>query len=137
MTGTIPDLPHGCGSWVIVNNTGAPLAFTVGGRPLTAAPGGAIVETFDRETAERCAARGLGVVTALQWQQSLNNRPLAAPGLVSYRCRSPYGWIMIGATDTVGALREAGRSTAFPHVEDLQVWDGAQYVAVVAEESKP
>ena len=68
---------------------------------------------------------------------ALNNRPLAAPGLVSYRCRSPSGWIMIGATDTVGALREAGRSTAFPQVEDLQVWDGAQYVAVVAEESKP
>ena len=55
----------------------------------------------------------------------LNNRPLASPGLVSYRCRSPYGWIMIGATDTVDALREARRSTAYAHVNDLQVWNGA------------
>ena len=71
-SGAVPPLPHNCGSWVIVNNTGAPLAYTVGGRSLTAAPGGALVETFDRATAERCAARGLGVATALAWLQGLN-----------------------------------------------------------------
>ena len=37
----------------------------------------------------------------------LHDRPLAAKGLVSYRYRGRYGWIMIGAKDNADALREA------------------------------
>lgn len=55
----------------------------------------------------------------------LEDRPLAAAGLTSYRCRGRYGWIMIGATDTADAMREAARSTPEPRREDLEVWDAA------------
>jgi|GEM_PF-1869949 len=55
-------------------------------------------------------------------------RPLAAKGLTSYRCRSPYGWIMIGARDHEDAMREAARSTDAPDRAGLQVWDGERYV---------
>ena len=54
--------------------------------------------------------------------------PLAAPGLTSYRLRGPYGWIMIGATDRAGAMREAARSTQDPKPETLEVWNGTRYV---------
>lgn len=60
------------------------------------------------------------------------NRPLAAPGLTSYRCKSPYGWIMIGAFCAEGAMREACRSTPAPLRSDLQVWNGDAYVPVDA-----
>lgn len=56
------------------------------------------------------------------------NLPLAAPGLTSYRCRSPYGWIMIGAHDHADAWREARRST--PEPTGLEVWNGERYVEV-------
>jgi hypothetical protein len=55
-------------------------------------------------------------------------RPLAAAGLTSYRCKGAYGWIMIGAADHVDAMREARRSSATARHEDLQVWDGERYV---------
>lgn len=57
-----------------------------------------------------------------------HERPMAAAGLTSYRCRGRYGWIMIGATDAADAMREARRSTANPRPEDLEVWDGTRYV---------
>jgi hypothetical protein len=57
-------------------------------------------------------------------------RPLAARGLISYRLKGPYGWIMIGATDHDDALREAARSTQAPAREALEVWNGETYVAV-------
>ena len=55
-------------------------------------------------------------------------RPMAAPGLTSYRCRTRYGWAMIGARDHADAMREARRSTPDPRPEDLEVWDGSRYV---------
>ena len=39
------------------------------------------------------------------------DKPLATPGLVSYRYRGPFGWIMVAARDHDDALREAARST--------------------------
>jgi hypothetical protein len=59
-----------------------------------------------------------------------HDRPCAAPGLISYRARSRYGWIMIGALNDADAMNEARRSTPAP--TDLQVWDGAscRYVPV-------
>ncbi len=55
--------------------------------------------------------------------------PLAANGLTSYRYRGPSGWIMIGAYNNKIALREADRSMNEPAIiERLQVWDGKQYV---------
>jgi hypothetical protein len=58
------------------------------------------------------------------------HRPLAANGLISYRCRSPYGWVMIGAKDHEDALQQAALSTANPRRADLEVWDGDRYVKV-------
>lgn len=54
------------------------------------------------------------------------DRPVADHGLISYRACGRYGWIMIGAWDDAGAMREALRSTDAP--TDLQVWDGSAYV---------
>ncbi|WP_199028440.1 KH domain-containing protein [Ralstonia sp. ASV6] len=62
---------------------------------------------------------------------SLTNKPLAAHGLLSYRCRSAYGWIMIGATDHADALLQANRSRQGATMEDLQAWNGKAYVPVV------
>jgi len=60
------------------------------------------------------------------------NKPLAAPGLISYRYWGLYGWIMIGATDHNDALREAKRSVSYDvTIDNLQVWDGSKYVKVV------
>ena len=62
---------------------------------------------------------------------NLCDRPLAAPGLTSYRYAGRYGWIMIGATDDAGALREAQRSTRDAVTADrLQVWGGHEYQTV-------
>lgn len=52
----------------------------------------------------------------------IEDRPLAAPGLISYRCKGRFGWIMIGAKDHADAMREARRSTPDPKREDLQIW---------------
>lgn len=58
------------------------------------------------------------------------DKPMAAHGLTSYRYRGRYGWIMIGATDDAGALREAARSTdATIAAERLERWDGRAYVS--------
>ena len=61
---------------------------------------------------------------------SYHARPCAAAGLVSYRYRGRYGWIMIGATDPADALREAARSTDHVVPERLQVWNGHQYTEI-------
>lgn len=58
---------------------------------------------------------------------TLTDKPLAMPGLTSYRCRSPYGWIMIGAKDDADAWREAQRSSDSVSRDGLQVWDGTAY----------
>ena len=62
---------------------------------------------------------------------SMQDRPLASQGWISYRCRSPYGWIMIGAKDHDDAMREARRSNPTVSRDGLQVWDASarQYVA--------
>ena len=58
------------------------------------------------------------------------DRPLAAPGLDSYRCRGPYGWIMIGATSEADALREAQRSNPACTRDGLEFWTGERYAPV-------
>lgn len=56
------------------------------------------------------------------------NRPLAGPGLTSYRYRTYLGWVMIGATDDADALKEAARSVDFPiDPSKLQKWNGKEY----------
>jgi hypothetical protein len=61
----------------------------------------------------------------------MSDRPMAAPGLTSYRYKGPYGWIMIGASNVADAMREAGRSTdAKLEFDNLEVWDGAKYRAI-------
>jgi len=57
------------------------------------------------------------------------DKPMAAHGLNSYRYRSRYGWVMIGARDDQEALREAQRSVSSDKVslENLQAWDGNEY----------
>jgi hypothetical protein len=59
---------------------------------------------------------------------AIRDRPMAAHGLLSYRYKGRYGWVMIGASDHLQALKEAQRSTADPVTPDrLQFWDGQQY----------
>lgn len=58
------------------------------------------------------------------------DRPLASPGLVSYRCRNRFGWTMIGAKDDEEALREARRSDPGAKAEDLEVWTERGYEKV-------
>lgn len=63
----------------------------------------------------------------------LYDKPLAAPGLISYRYKGRYGWIMIGARDHSDALNEAKRSTDLPiNIENLQIWDGQKYINVIS-----
>jgi hypothetical protein len=51
------------------------------------------------------------------------NKPLADRGLISYPYRGRYGWIMIGATDHLDALREAARATGDAVTNDrLEIW---------------
>jgi len=59
-----------------------------------------------------------------------HDKPMAAKGLISYRCRGMWGWIMIGATDDAGAFMEALRSTPNAKRETLEIWNGKQYVSV-------
>ena len=63
------------------------------------------------------------------------DRPMAAPGLISYRCRNQFGWTMIGAKDARDAFREALRSCERSRHQDLQVWDGTQYVPLHLQSS--
>lgn len=59
------------------------------------------------------------------------DKPLAAHGLISYRYRGRYTWIMIGATDDQDALNEASRSTPDEITRDrLEKWNGERYVPV-------
>lgn len=59
------------------------------------------------------------------------DKPLADHGLISYRYRGRYGWIMIGAKDDTDALNEARRSTDDAVTADkLEIWNGSEYVSV-------
>lgn len=62
--------------------------------------------------------------------RSVSDRPLAAIGLTSYRCRSRFGWIMIGAKDDDDALVQALRSCESARRDALQRWNGQTYVNV-------
>lgn len=73
-----------------------------------------------RETEQR-------IVSASSYE-STHDRPMAAKGLISYRCRGIFGWIMIGAHDHEDAFREALRSSGAAKRETLEIWDGTRYV---------
>ena len=53
------------------------------------------------------------------------DRPCAAEGLVSYRYKGSFGFIMIGAMDHQDALNEAGRSltASTPVIANLEIWN--------------
>lgn len=68
-------------------------------------------------------------------QDAIYNQPLAMPGLFSYRCSSPYGWVMIGAKDDDDALKEARRSNPAVAKEGLQRWNGEAYEPIMASRS--
>jgi hypothetical protein len=83
-----------------------------------------------REVDEILARKPGGVLGGLARNVSVD-RPMAAPGLISYRLRSPYGtYNMIGARDHDDAMREAARSTPNPDRAALEMWNGSQYVKV-------
>jgi hypothetical protein len=63
--------------------------------------------------------------------RKLCEKPLAAPGLISYRYRGDYGYVMIGARDISDALYEAMRSTGKTSaLSRLEVWNGNKYQPV-------
>lgn len=59
-------------------------------------------------------------------------KPMAAEGLLSYRYKGPYGFVMIGAKDVDDALRQAQSSltAGSASIDNLQVWNGSEYIAV-------
>lgn len=63
----------------------------------------------------------------------VTSRPLAAEGYDSYRYKGAFGWIMIGANSNAEALGQARLSIsdpkAVPSLENLQRWNGSDYVA--------
>jgi hypothetical protein len=61
---------------------------------------------------------------------AMTDKPLAAAGLISYRCMGNFGWIMIGATDHDDAFREALRSCREAKRDTLEVWQDGKYVKV-------
>lgn len=62
----------------------------------------------------------------------VTDRPLAIEGLISYRAKGRFGWIMIGAKDDADALREARRTSPDVTADALQVWDGQKYVPIAS-----
>jgi hypothetical protein len=61
-------------------------------------------------------------------------RPCAGAGLISFRYKGSYGFVMIGAANTEDALREARRSVTGPAtVNNLDIWnaEAARYLPVV------
>jgi hypothetical protein len=68
--------------------------------------------------------------------QPFYEKALAIKGLISYRYKGRYGWIMIGAHNHADALREAKRSTDESIIiENLQVWDEAKSCYIGASEN--
>ena len=65
----------------------------------------------------------------------MTNLPLAANGLNSYRYKSNYGWVMIGAMNLVDALQEASRSLSNGKItlDRLQEWNGTQYQRIIQQ----
>ena len=62
-----------------------------------------------------------------------HDKPMASEGLISYRYRGRYGWIMIGAKTDTEALSEAQRSTDDKVTPDrLERWNGQQYKGVLS-----
>lgn len=57
---------------------------------------------------------------------AIHEKPCAAHGLVSFRYRQDFGYIMIGAKDQEDAVREVKRTTNDALILDrLEVWDPA------------
>jgi hypothetical protein len=77
--------------------------------------------------------RWAGFLDKLPSRTPITDKPLAAPGLTSYRCKGSFGWIMIGAHDHADAMRQARRSSDSVQEKDLEVWDGSKYVPVNLE----
>lgn len=61
-----------------------------------------------------------------------HNKPCAAHGLISYRIKGRFGFIMIGAKNHNDAWSEAQRSSKYLNREDLEIWSGSKYVFVKA-----
>ena len=62
-----------------------------------------------------------------------HNKPMAADGLISYRYRGRYGWIMIGASTDTDALCQAQLSTDDAVTPDrLERRNGQHYVGVLS-----
>lgn len=62
-----------------------------------------------------------------------HNKPMAANGLISYRYRGRYGWIMIGASTDTDALCQAQLSTDDTVTPDrLERWNGQRYMGVLS-----
>lgn len=84
--------------------------------------------TYDRAgpafAAYYCAACSAARFTPVE------DRPLAAKGLLSYRYRGNFDWIMIGALDDEDALKSAqtSLSSGVAHISRLEKWNGERYV---------
>lgn len=92
---------------------------------------------LQREIDETLASKhDRGVLGGMARNLPMEDRPLAARGLTSYRLRGRYGYIMIGAHDHEDAMREAARSTPNPDRDALEIWNGARYVKAFSTGSR-
>ena len=62
-----------------------------------------------------------------------HDKPMAADGLISYRYKGRYGWIMIGASTDTDALSQAQLSASDLVTPDrLERWNGHRYTGVLS-----
>lgn len=68
------------------------------------------------------------IFVRLTWIKMIHDKPIATPGLKSYRYPSRSGFIMIGAKDRLDALNEASRSLEGGRavMDLLEEWDHEQ-----------
>lgn len=74
---------------------------------------------------ENAYAQRKGAAQGRRGMTPTHERPCAISGLISYRLKGPYGYILIGAVDHADAMREAERSTSDPCRPALEIWDTA------------
>lgn len=66
---------------------------------------------------------------------NLYDKQFAAHGLISYRYKGHYGFIMIGAKDDTDAINQAKRSSSYPvSIDKLEVWKGGKYQPVEVQQ---
>ena len=103
-----------------------------GVRPVVRVSAGISDYKVDRENVtrrRRCGRDPFEAELPAMFSHNGEDRPMAVAGLISYRYRGNYSWIMIGAESDVDALRSAKQSLSYGEaaLDKLQRWNGVRY----------